>query len=153
MSQWLMPYWCQPWPRRKWNPLCLLFSPQEKMEIANIEPMQSIPLPRKGLRGLRSPPQSKADGGSSMSGLICPVWHAAFWQLCYAQSSLKTISYVLTHSHSLPMSVALSHIYTLWLTLSLSVSHPLWGAILQHTAHTCDAICVGSCIHALSLRL
>ena len=29
-------------------------SPQEKMEIANIERVQSIPFPRKGLRGMRT---------------------------------------------------------------------------------------------------
>lgn len=47
--------WFQARSQRKWNPLSIALSPlspQEKMEIANIEPTQSIPLSRKGLRGM-----------------------------------------------------------------------------------------------------
>lgn len=52
-----MSFWFQPRPWWEWNPVSIALSPlspQEKMEIANIEPTQSIPLSRKELRGTLS---------------------------------------------------------------------------------------------------
>lgn len=95
VSRWLMCYWFQ-----SQNSLFVALSPlslQEKMEIANIEPMQSIALSRKGLRATRSAKeQDWWEGGVgeswSMSGLICPAWHAAAWQLC------SKLSVICSHS-------------------------------------------------------
>lgn len=51
--------------------------PQEKMEIANIEPTQSILLSRKELRGMlatteRGPTEGGVGERWSLSGFICP---------------------------------------------------------------------------------
>lgn len=105
----------------------------------------------------------------SMSGFICPLWHTALWQLCYTQSSLKTVSLMLTRTSSSPhvflsffhelalLSFPLFPVLTLCLHQSLTPSGlPFCSIWLSHTStHTCTAICVCSytltCTRFLSL--
>lgn len=102
--------WSQPRLQWKWNPLSTALSPvfpQEKMEIANIEPTQSILLSRKELRGMlatteRGPTEGGVGESWSLSGFICPGWHAAPWQRCYSHSIVSEPS----HSSHTPLFVS-----------------------------------------------
>lgn len=130
--------WSQPRLQWKWNPLSTALSPvfpQEKMEIANIEPTQSILLSRKELRGMlatteRGPTEGGVGESWSLSGFICPGWHAAPWQRCYSHSIVSEPS----HSSHTPLFVSVVPLMStspppmpppLFLVLTYCLSPPL----------------------------
>lgn len=117
-------------------------SPQEKMEIANIEPTQSIPLTRKELKGTLTEKEwwreewaiarvcqvssalcdTKLSDSSAVLNLVSKLFFSLSLYTCFP----LFLSWI--HSFSTPFPL-----FPL-LTVSLSVSHPLWAAILQHMA-------------------
>lgn len=146
-----MSFWFQPRTQWKWNTLSIPLSPlspQEKMEIANIELTQSIPLSRKGLRGMHSAAEQDwwreewaIAGVCQVSSALCDTQRSDSSATLDLVSKLSVSSLSHTPFLSPHCPVFLSCRYTSGFsslssshTLSSSVSHPLWAAILQHMA-------------------